>query len=376
MTTTSMSADDGSLFATLNGIPAIDFPSNLQTALSGGRRMSSILSEVIALRRGPGKLTPNEYFYYRLWEPHLSKEDKRRFVGKQAQQPMHIACNNTGWYATAADKLLFHTLLTGAGLPTPTLLAVTGPDRWLPHGQLLRDETAIAASLRDPDNYPLFGKPIDGKYSISVVSADAYDRAADKVVMLGGETVSPEALAGTMTGRQAGYIIQRRMAADRSLEAQFGPRLWSVRVLVLLTPNGPLIHKALAKIATGQNPADNFWRKGNMLGAIELETGTIMRTVRGTGAEMVVNPMHTDTGRMVLGSVIPEWSRLVAMVGDAARLLPAIRTQSWDIALTDTGPVPLEVNFGGDLNLTQLASGVGMLDDTYREHLQTCGYRI
>ena len=376
MNTISVSAEEGSLFRALNGIPAIDFSTNLQVAIAAGGHMSSILGEVISLRRGPGKLTPNEYFYYRLWEPQLSKEDKRRFVGKQAQQPMHIACNNTGWYATAADKLLFHTLLTGAGLPTPTLLAVTGPDRWLPHGQLLRDETAIVEFLRDPGNYPLFGKPIDGKYSISVISADAYDRGADKVIMQGGQTVSPETLAGTMTGRQAGYIVQRRMAVDRSLEALFGPRLWSVRVLVLLTPNGPLIHKALAKIATGQNPADNFWRKGNMLGAIDLESGTIMRTVRGTGAEMVVNPTHTDTSRMVIGSVIPEWSRLVNRVGDAARLLPAIRTQSWDVAISDAGPVPLEVNFGGDLNLTQLASGVGMLDETYRDHLQTCGYRI
>ena len=64
------------------------------------------------------------------------------------------------------------------------------------------------------------------------------------------------------------------------------------------------------------------------------------------------------------------------LVKEAARLLPGIRTQSWDIALTDAGPVPLEVNFGGDLNLAQLAAGAGVLDETYREHLRTCGYRI
>ena len=33
------------------------------------------------------------------------------------------------------------------------------------------------------------------------------------------------------------------------------------------------------------------------------------------------------------------------------------------------------MNFGGDLNLAQLASGAGVLDDTYREHLGVCGYR-
>ena len=39
--------------------------------------MTSILREVVALRRGPGKLTPNEYFYYRLWESLLTREASR-----------------------------------------------------------------------------------------------------------------------------------------------------------------------------------------------------------------------------------------------------------------------------------------------------------
>ena len=57
-------------------------------------------------------------------------------------------------------------------------------------------------------------------------------------------------------------------------------------------------------------------------------------------------------------------------------MFAGIRTQSWDVALTDRGPVFLEVNFGGDLNLPQLANGKGVLDDTYAEHLRHCGYRI
>jgi hypothetical protein len=43
--------------------------------------------------------------------------------------------------------------------------------------------------------------------------------------------------------------------------------------------------------------------------------------------------------------------------------------------VTDQGPVLLEVNFGGDLNLAQLADGRGVLDDDYRAHLRQCGFR-
>jgi hypothetical protein len=38
----------------------------------------------------------------------------------------------------------------------------------------------------------------------------------------------------------------------------FWPRLWTVRVLVLVTAFGPVIHRATANIATGSNPAGNF----------------------------------------------------------------------------------------------------------------------
>ena len=373
---TSLISDGGNALAALNGIPQVDFPSNLQAAVTAGRRMTSILCEVVALRCGPGKLTPNEYFYYRLWEPRLTREAKQGFVGKQAQHLMHIACNNAGWYAAAADKLLFHTLMTGASLPKPELLAITNPGRLVSSVPVLAGEAEIAAFLRDRSHYPLFAKPIDGKYSLSVISADDYDAAADCVVLQGGEPIGAAALATAMTSRQAGYVIQRRLTQHPNLIRLFGPRLWSTRVIVLMAATGPLIHRAVAKIATGQNPADNFWRRGNMLGAIDPATGRIARVVEGTGVEMAIDGVHPDTGRPITGTSIPDWESLTALATAAARLLPGIRTQSWDIALTDAGPVPLEVNFGGDLNLTQLASGAGVLDATYREHLRCCGYRL
>ena len=121
---TSITADGG-LLDTLNGIPKVDLTANLDAAISAGRRMTSILREVVSLRRGAGKLTPNEYFYYRLWDPALTAAEKRRFVGKLAQHPMHLACNDPGWYAVAANKLLFHALMVGSRLPVPRLLAVT-----------------------------------------------------------------------------------------------------------------------------------------------------------------------------------------------------------------------------------------------------------
>ena len=362
--------------AALNGIPVVNIPANLLGALSSGRRMASILGDVVMLRRGPGRLTPQEYFYYRLWDPALAAAEKRKFVGKQAQHPMHMACNHTRWYATAADKLLFHTVITGAGLPTPTLLGTTGSNRGPTGVPNLGNVALVANFLREPAHYPFFAKPIDGKYSLAVLSADAYDAETDQVCLRGEGGQAVESIANEIISSTTGFLIQRRLEPHPDLARAFGLALWSARLIVLITASGPIVHRCVAKIATGTNPADNFWRPGNLLGNIDLKTGTITRAVRGTAADTVINPPHPDTAHPIVGTVIPDWQGLLDLVATAARVLPGIRTQSWDVALTDTGPVLLEVNFGGDLNLPQLASGEGMLDQVYRKHLLRCGYRF
>jgi hypothetical protein len=97
----------------------------------------------------------------------------------------------------------------------------------------------------------------------------------DEVVLLDGTRQSPDALATTLTSPN-GYLVLRRLRQAPALADLFGPRLWSVRLLVFHGATGPVIHRAVAKIATGTNAADNYWRPGHMLGAINLETGVIL----------------------------------------------------------------------------------------------------
>lgn len=192
--------------------------------------------------------------------------------------------------------------------------------------------------------------------------------------MLLGGARQPVPMTAQAVAEGAGYVLQPRLRPAAEIEALYGPRLWSIRLLVFIRPGGPHIHRAVAKIATGTNPADNYWRVGNMLGQVEVSCGRIAGVVRGTGSTMRRDEAHPDTGRTVIGFEVPHWSRLCALACEAAAVFPGIRTQSWDIALTDQGPILLEVNFGGDLNLAQLAEGRGVLDDEYRAHLRHCGF--
>jgi hypothetical protein len=185
-------------YETLNGIPLIDIPANVQAALMKGARATGIAAETAALRFGPGRLTPQEFFYYRLWEAHLPLAAKKAFVGKLAQHPMHVAAGSREWFATSADKILSHTIMAAAGFHVPGTLAITQAGRHLPDVPTIADADSLARFLRDPSLYPLFAKQVAGKYSLSVVSVDSFDPSSEEVIRLGGE-------------RQAVGVLPRRL---------------------------------------------------------------------------------------------------------------------------------------------------------------------
>lgn len=360
----------------LDGIPRVDYLENLRAALGTGSKQTRIIREIVSLRYGIGRLTPQEYFYYRLWDAALSPEEKRQFIGKHAQARMHLACNDVAWYAPAHDKLLFHAAMAGAGLPVPQLLAIVHPTRGLANCPNLRSASAIADLLRTESLYPFFAKPIDGMYSLGVLRAEGIEGASDEVVMHDGSRQAVMHLATELAARSSGYLLQRVLRPHPDLATSYGNRLWSARLLVFLEPEAPIIARAVCKVPTGANIADNFWRAGNLLAATELESGIIRRVVGGTGKDLVVDIPHPDTGRPLVGIAVPDWQTLVATCIQGAQTLPGVRTQSWDVAMTDAGPVLLEVNWGGDLNLAQLAWGRGVLDERYRAHLLRCGYKL
>ncbi len=112
-------------YETLSGIPAVDIPENVDAALAKGRRATGIAAEAAALRFGPGRLSPQEYFAYRLWDSALPLTAKRAFVGKLAQHVMLVAAGSREWYACSADKILFHMIMVGGRFRVPDTIAIT-----------------------------------------------------------------------------------------------------------------------------------------------------------------------------------------------------------------------------------------------------------
>lgn len=344
---------------------------------SAGAETGSATAWVSSLWKGsngPGKLSASEFFYYRLYDRKTRAADLSRYVGKHVQEKMHRACCDPTWFAPALDKLLFLNLMQGAGVPVPETVAVFDPSGRRADPKLITCEKGLEALFSLYKSFPIFAKPIDGMYSIGALAITDGDSRA--VHVRGAGKVSVRDLAAYMREMSdAGYLLQRMLMPHERISDAFGSTLASVRMLVLLGSDGPRIESAVLKIPTPGNIADNYWRSGNMLGAVDLESGRVMRAVSGTGKELHELESHPATGAQLAGFGLPDWNAATAMCRRAAATLPGLHTQSWDIALTRKGPVAMEVNWGGDMNLHQLAHGHGILTPTYIRHLRAHGYR-
>jgi hypothetical protein len=373
-TSSRFSQDERALRARLDGLPKLDLVEHWRAALAhGSEREATMIAEIEELRRGPGRLTAEEYFYFRLDDPSLQLADKRRFVGKRAQASMHAQCNDPAWQAAAHDKVLFHERMSDLGFPIPRLVATHHAPRSLDGTPNTTSAAALADVLRSRIPYPCFAKPIDGMYSLGAYLIEAHDHARDELVLAGGSRTIIEAFAQSIDGADyVGYLFQERLRPNPLLAAVIGDRLATLRLVILLGGKEPELFRVLLKVPVGSHIADNFWRAGNMLAAVDQTSGKICRVVSGVGKDQRHLTHHPDTGQPLLGTMVPAWQDAMALGLAAARALPGIRTQSWDIAIAAEGPVLVEVNFGGDFNLPQIAFGTGMLDDRFRAHLAAC----
>ena len=339
-----------------------------------GKSLSAQIKDIVRLARGDGKLKPYEYYYYRLYDDAAySFEEKRRFLSGAVHPGVIQQCCDTHWWAAVDDKFLAYSLLESLGVPVPETQAVFAHDARR-FGRLPRLSSAdeLTHFLKGRARYPLFVKSLDGLGSLGACRIEA--REGDTLQLNGGERLAVDGFAAQL-GCDKAYLLQSVLTPHKALR-KYGDTASTVRVIVIIDNGTPEILHTIWKIPAGGNVADNAWRKGNMLAAVDADSGVIRRVVRGAGPKMEELASHPESGAPLVGDTLPDWQRLLDLVKGNAGVFAPIRYQSWDIALCDDGPVAVEVNTGSAFNVSQLAKGEGFLTDRYRTFLLSCGYKL
>ncbi len=354
----------------------VDLASGMRAAKALGKSYPSQVGEIFKLGRAFGKLEAADYYRFRLYDDkRYSLEQKKRFLSDRIHDGIIARVCDRHWWATADDKFVAYTLLAGLGAAVPLTQAVyVASGRSFGRLHTLRDPQALRDFLAGGARYPLFAKPVAGIASFGAFAIDGFDAAGDAVMLAGGASMALTEFAGKMGGEE-GYLLQDMVVAHPELVHACGRYVATVR-LVLLVENGKAeIVQSVMKIPAAGNVADNFWRAGNLLAALDRQSGRITRVVQGFAPEQRELEIHPDTGAPLLGLVLPHWQAVIGQCLDLAMAFAPLRFQSWDIAITVDGPLFIEVNTGASFMLSQVATGEGFLTDRFAAFLAAAGFR-
>lgn len=295
---------------------------------------------------------------------------RETYISNDLHWPItHLCCHN-GWNSVAEDKALAATLLTAGGVPVPDTVGVIDRSQRLFPGLRKIDtvESLREVVLANLDG-GLFGKIVEGMVSFGAFKIKHADQ--DQITCYGQEPVSYETFLNDFVGSNS-YVLQRVLKNHSSID-RFCSALATVRMVNLITDQGVYCPLAIIKLPQRKNIADAFWRKGNLACEVDYDSGQIKTVARRTKMEVEYLEDHPDNPGL-MGMDLPHWDELKEINARAAQIFAPIRYQSTDIALTEDGPVIVELNYGGGFDLPQYASGRGMLTPEVRAFFESFGY--
>ncbi len=351
-------------------------PSSMEYLLhamsTSGRSPLALAYEFVKLSRGGGRLTLGEYVQFGVYKPNLSSEERQRFITNTLHWPITHQCCDMTWQAATEDKWLCSYILERASIPVPPTLAVIDrSDRVYP---CVRKITS-ALELRD---FALANKvePFFGKENRGICSFGAFlvtKVEPDQLHLKGEGWIGYDRFMDSFVGSTS-YLLQP-CQRNHPFFHRYTENLATVRMCLLVTDRGVKVPFSVLKLPARENIADSFWRDGNLACDVDPETGRILtaRTKDALGTED--HTVHPQSGSLLVGETVPDWDRLLELVYRCAKVFAPVRYQSMDIAVTEAGPVVIEVNTGGGFDLPQLASGRGFLTDDVREFFRANGVK-
>ena len=242
----------------------------IRKATKSGKKMSGMLMEIAKLRMGAGKLKPDEYFMYELF-------DDSRFDAESRRTFMSATCKtyNSPWRVIANDKPLMTSMLKGLGLPVPETQAIFHEYRTFDGAEPLRNQNDMLNFLREQANYPIFGKPFGSCRSEGTALITAYDESSDELTVGANCQVPVVEFVEKVYKLKQAYMFQTLLRPHEEIKPMIGASVSCVRMFFISDDRGCDLIRAAWKIPANSNSADNFWRDGNMLAGIDIESGRI-----------------------------------------------------------------------------------------------------
>lgn len=300
-----------------------------------------VMTDFLSLYRAKG-LTPEEYYEFEFEK--RSEEFRRDFLGLNEQRYYLDLLNPLKYYSLARNKYMAHKMLENTGIRTSELYCYYQPEaRYAVDTECAGDLASVLHILKSKGVQSCVVKTTESSHGDNVLVIQKIDYQKDDATMtcFNGQELALSSVLG-----DDALIFESVVRQTGQFAAFNSSSVNTVRFMTALYPDGSAkVTATFIKIGREGRCVDNAGSGGNVDVCVDVATGEIRHAIQFDGWHRVQEiACHPDNGNPLNGVVIEKWEGIKAEVIRFQQAFPYCKVAGWDIAITDEGPLVVEVN--------------------------------
>lgn len=311
---------------------------------SPARDFKSRWQQLIDFRRlyNQKGLFANEYLEYDF--DKQSEEFRRTFLGLHEQRFYLDLLNPKKYYILARNKYLAHKILEEVGVRQAQLYCYYQPEGcFADNSTTAHHLIGVLSLLKSKQVQSCIIKATEGSHGDEVVVVHQLDYEQDDATLhlFDGTT---RKLSQMLSNKP--LLFESLIQQTAQIAALNASSVNTVRFMTTLYPDGSAqLVATFIKIGRSRCCVDNAGTGGNIDACVDTETGELKYAIQYDGEHCYHEiEQHPDTQSQINGIRIENWESIKAEVLKFQQAFPYIKAAGWDIAITEQGPVVVEVN--------------------------------
>jgi hypothetical protein len=300
-----------------------------------------VMRDYIALYRAKG-ITPEEYYEFEF--DKRSKVFRQDFLGLNEQRLYLDLLNPLKYFSLARNKFMAHKMLENTGIRTSELYCYYQPEAsYAENPECAGNLSEVLRILKSKGVQSCVIKTTESSHGDNVWVIQNIDYQDNDAILkrFDGQKLNLSSVLG-----EDALIFESLVRQTEQFAAFNASSVNTVRFMTALYPDGSAkVIATFIKIGRAGRCVDNAGGGGNVDVCVDVATGEIRYAIQFDGWHHVQNiDTHPDNGNPLNGVVIENWESIKAEVIRFQQAFPYCKVAGWDIAITDAGPVVIEVN--------------------------------
>ena len=244
----------------------------------------------------------------------------------------------------ARDKFISHCLLHSVGIPTAKLIAYYNPETASTSDLIANSYESLSCLIKKSGLKTFVIKPSKDSahgHGVIVCRELMYKGNELLIVKSKGEVIPLRDILGNES-----LLFEEKIEQTTQAKSFNSSSLNTVRIMTALYPDKSVkIIAAFLKIGREGSDIDNAGQGGNVDCGVNVNNGILYNTIQFNSWQDITSiAKHPDTGTQLEGAKLEHWDYIKQKLCYYQGLIPQLKVIGWDVAITDKGPIIIEIN--------------------------------